>query len=169
VALVEPERHAQIALDYLLYDSEAAGRLHALPLETRLNFLRELVRQADPKWDEFVAQFTKACELTHAIGSRLQRSSANQPETLADEIAEQQSADPWDITRALLGRTIENGAWWQYLKELAFEHPAAALFISRQLIGDEEVLMPRLRADSPVSKALGLADAVSRLTAPKTP
>lgn len=168
VALVEPELHAQIALDYLLYDNEAAGRLHALPFETRLAFLRELVRQADPAWDDFVAQFTEACNLTHAIGARLQRSPANHSETLADEIADQQSADPWDITRALLGRSVEGGAWWQYLKELAFEHPAAALFISRQLIGEVEILMPRLRADSPVSKALGLADAVPRPNAPKT-
>jgi len=169
IALLDPELHAQIALDYLLYDTEAAGRLHALPLETRLAFLRELVQQADPAWGKFVAQFTEACKLTHAIGTRLQKSSANQPETLADEIAEQQSSDPWDITRSLLGRSIDGGAWWQYLKELAFEHPAAALFISRQIIGEVEILMPRLRADSPVSKALGLADAVVRPSAPKTP
>lgn len=169
LALAEPETHAQVALEYLLYDSEAAGRLHALPFETRLAFLRELVQQADPAWNTFIGQYVEACKLTHAIGTRLQRSSANQPETLADEIAEQQSEDPWDISRALLGRTIEGGAWWQYLKELAFEHPAAALFISRQIIGDDEILMPRLRADSPVSKALGLADAVPRPGNPNTP
>ncbi len=168
IALVDPELHVQVALDYLLYDTEAAGRLHSMPFETRLAFLRELIRQSDPGWDTFVAQFTEACKLTHAMGTRSQRTSASQPETLADEIAEQQSADPWDITRALFGRDIEHGTWWQYLKELAFEHPAAALFISRQIIGDDEILMPRLRADSPVSKALGLADAIPRPSAPKT-
>ena len=58
---------------------------------------------------------------------------------------------------ALLGREIENGEWWQYLKELGYEHPAGVLFIARQVVGDTEILMPRLLADSRVPRALGLA------------
>jgi hypothetical protein len=156
VALLEPEHHTQVALDYLLNDNEAAGRLREVKFERRLEFLRELVCQSDPGWDDFAEQFAEACRLTHELGSRMQEVGAHQPETLADEIEEQRVADPWAITRALLGRGIENGEWWQYLKELAFEHPAAALFISRQLVGEEEILMPRLRGGSPVAGALGL-------------
>jgi hypothetical protein len=169
VALLEPELHAQVALDYLLNDSEAAGRLREVNFETRLKFLRELVRQSDPGWDAFAGQFAEACRLTHALGSRLQHAGGHQPETLAEEIEEQQAADPWGITRALLGRGLEDGAWWQYLKELAYEHPAAALFISRQLVGEHEILMPRLRADSPVAAALGLKGGEAPLVPARAP
>ncbi len=169
VALLEPELHAQVALDYLLGDSEAAGRLREVDFATRLAFLRELVLQSDPEWEVFAAQFAEACRLTHALGNRLQQVGAHQPETLAEEIEEQQAADPWAITQALLGRSIEGGAWWQYLKELAYEHPAAALFISRQLVGEQEILMPRLRAGSPVAAALGLQGGDAPSAAPKAP
>jgi len=156
VALLEPDLHVQVALDYLLYDSAATARLREVAPQTRLEFLRELVRQSDAGWDTFAANYAEACKRTLALGARRQQVGAQQAATLAEEIEEQQAADPWEITRALLGRSIEGGEWWQYLKELAYEHPASVLFISRQLVGDQEILMPRLRGGSPVPAALGL-------------
>jgi hypothetical protein len=104
-----------------------------------------------------VTRFADACRLTLEFGERSRRLGRHEGETLKDEIEEQQSDDPWAITRALLGRDIPGGAWWQYLKELAYEHPASVLFLSRQVIGEHEVLMPRLRAGTRLAPALGLA------------
>jgi len=159
VALLEADLHVQVALDYLLYDNAATVHLRDLTPPTRLEFLCELVRQSDSGWPAFAANYAEACRRTLALGSRMQQIGAHHAATLAEEIEEQQVADPWQITRALLGRSIEGGEWWQYLKELAYEHPAATLFISRQIVGEQEILMPRLRGGSPVAAALGLADA----------
>lgn len=159
IALQEPDTHANTALEYLLYDPEAAARLRPLPLETRLAFLNGMVRERDPGWDEFAERYRSACGLARDYGERLEKLSASPhqgPESLDEEIDEQNASDPWLITRALLGRTIENGEWWQYLKELAYEHPAAILFVSRQAVGDEEILVPRYRAESPLAKVLDL-------------
>jgi len=155
VALAPPETHVQLALDFLLGDEYVAGRLREESLEVRLTFLRELVDQIDPDWQTFVGKFKTACDRTKAVGDRL-RTSRESESTLADEVEEQQAEDPWDIPRALLGRDIAEGAWWEYLKELAYLHPASVLFISRQLVGEEEILMPRLLRESPVPVALGL-------------
>ena len=72
------------------------------------------------------------------------------------EIDEQMTTDPSAISALLLGRAIPGGAWWQYMKELAYEHPAAVLFVSRQAIGETEIVMPRYRADSTAVRRLGL-------------
>lgn len=161
IALLPPEGHVQAALEYLLYDDEAAGRLRDLDFDKRLEFLVELVRQIDPHWDEFVQRYDDACRGTQALGERLRRLGAQQAESLEEEIEEQKAEDAWQITQTLLGRSIPDGEWWQYLKELAYEHPAAVLFISRQVIGDQEILMPRLRSGSPVPRVLGLATTVA--------
>ena len=60
------------------------------------------------------------------------------------------------IPALLLGYGLEDGEWWQYLKELVHKHPAAALVVARQALGDFEILVPRYAADSPVAQALGL-------------
>ena len=57
---------------------------------------------------------------------------------------------------ALRGRVIDDGEWWQYLKELAFLHPAGILFVSRQFIGEREIIVPLYREGCPVVHALGL-------------
>jgi len=44
----------------------------------------------------------------------------------------------------------------QYLKELAYEHPAAALFVSRFMLSDKETLVPRYRHDSPIPREMSL-------------
>lgn len=164
LALFEPEVHVQAALNYLLVDTITAGRLQSAPLEKRVEFVGALVLEIDPDWQQFTQRFADACQLTLEFGERSRRIGRHEAETLQEEIEEQQADDPWEITRALLGRDIAGGAWWQYLKELAYEHPASILFISRQLIGDHEVLMPRLRAGSPLAPALGLAEVVAEST-----
>lgn len=159
IALQEPDAHANTALEYLLYDPEAAARLRSLPLDIRLAFLKGMVREQDPGWDAFALRYRSACGLAREYGERLEKLSASPhqgPGSLEEEIDEQKADDPWRITRELLGRTIENGEWWQYLKELAYEHPAAILFVSRQAVGDEEILVPRYRAESPLAKVLDL-------------
>ncbi len=165
LALAEPEAHVQTALNYLLVDTTSAGRLESAPLEKRIAFVKALVAEIDPDWATFVARFADACRLTLEFGERSRRLGRHEDETLVDEIEEQQSDDPWAITRALLGRDIPGAAWWQYLKELAYEHPASVLFISRQVIGEHEILMPRLRAGAPLAPALGLAELVSESAA----
>lgn len=153
IAVQPEEAHTNIALGFLLGDDEATARLTELPLKKRLAFLKELVLRIDPQWDTFVARYRKACGLVTEFSERMSHQSA----TLADEIDEQQGHNPEEIMETLLGRKIENGAWWQYLKDLAYEHPAGILFIARQRFGEHEVLMPRLLEGSCVPAALNLA------------
>jgi hypothetical protein len=165
LALLDPDAHSRVALDYLLVDSETAGRLRDVQLDQRVEFITELVAQLDPDWDTFVERFSDACRKTLEFGERSRRIGRHEAETLADEIAEQQADDPWEITRALLGRDLPAAEWWQYLKELANQHPASILFISRQVIGEQEILMPRLRAGAPLATALGLDSEVAEASA----
>jgi len=157
VALQAEETHLNTALELLLVDEEISARLKTYPIEKRLKFLSELVSRLDPNWDSFRARFAEACLLTQSFGERLKRIAEPHAETLEEEIEEQQGADPREIMKTLLGREIENGEWWQYLKQLGYEHPAAVLFIARQLVGETEILMPRMLSGSSVPSALGLA------------
>ncbi len=157
VALQEAEKHVAAALHFLLPDETISARLSDYSLDLRLEFLNALVRRLDPEWEAFTARYAEACDLTRSFGERLKRIAEPHSETLEEEIEEQQGPDPREIMVALLGREIQDGDWWQYLKELGYEHPAGVLFIARQIVGDTEILMPRLLADSPVAKALGLA------------
>ena len=159
VALQDEEAHCNSLLEFLLGSPEAATRLRTEPLTKRLRFLKELVNQGDPNWDEFAARFREACVKTEAIAERMRTTyseSGNGADTLKEEIEEQHNEDLDAIPAHLLGRAIEGGEWWQYVKEIAYEHPAGALFISRQRIGDHEIVIPRLRADSSVPATLGL-------------
>jgi hypothetical protein len=163
VALRQPAAFLKTALTYLLVDKEAAARLEDRPAEQVAGFLTEWVRQRDPEWDTFAQRYREACSLVSEFGRRLQR-QANRDEGVTEEleveIEEQQEArDPALISATLLGRPIERGAWWQYLKELAFAHPAAALFVARQAVSsDLEIIMPRFREDCPLIGPLGLAE-----------
>lgn len=160
IAVQAPEIHTNAALNYLLADEEASARLKEVPFETRLAFFKELVIQLDPRWNEFVAKYQAACELIQQFADRMQHRQV----TLEDEIEEQQGHNPDQIMAALLGRTIEDGAWWQYLQELAFEHPAGVLFISRLRVGNNEIIKPSLLARSPVSEMLGLTEGLPLAT-----
>ncbi len=158
-ALAPPEAHANGALDYLLGDPETAARLADKPLDTRVAFLIKLVRRMDPDWDSFARRYGEAVARTREYGERLQEATnepGQSPETLDAEIGAHLTESLKELSALLLGRTIPDGAWWQYLKELAFEHPAGVLFVSRQVVGDSEIIMPRYRADSAFAQALGL-------------
>ena len=100
--------------------------------------------------------------MTSDLGERWrpgERGSGGTGTDLAKEIAGQLADDPMRIPAFLVGRTIEDGEWWQYLKELAYMHPAGALFVVRQVVGDREILLPCHKPDSPVAKELGLTKA----------
>ena len=161
VALQAPEAHLKTALSYLLLNPEAAARLDQQPLELRLAFVERLVRRQDPDWEAFAARYRDTCALVKAYSERFQREANRQEgveEGLADEIEEQrEDYDPGRIPAQLLGRSIEDGEWWQYLKELAYQHPASVLFVTRQAVSkDLEIIMPRYRSGSPLVARLGL-------------
>ena len=121
----------------------------------RLAFLVEWIRNRDPQWNEFVERLHQAGGLVQEFAARFQEQQTKTTD-LAQEILQQMGRNPHEISAALLGRVIAPGEWWQYLKELAGEHPAAALFVARQVVGNQEILMPRYAMDSPLAKALGM-------------
>jgi len=161
--LQETSSFVQTALGYLLLSNDIAVRLENRPLDLRIAFLKELVDSRDLEWHEFVHRYREALDLKREFSERIKRAIAARAEdqnaaasSLAGEIDETLGANPRQIPAVLLGREIENGEWWQYLKELAFLHPAGILFVSRQFIGEVEIIVPVYREDSPVVKALGL-------------
>lgn len=162
VALQPPEALMQAALGYLLLSAEAASRLESRGLEQCLAFLEVLVRQRDPEWDAFVTRYKEARDMAVELVQRLQREAEREgepePGGLAQEIEQQRSNQALlEVPAKLLGRSIENGEWWQYLKELAYKHPGAVLFVSRQAATkDLEIIMPRHARDCPLAKRLGL-------------
>lgn len=160
VALMEPEAHVRKALEYLLRQPEVATRLDKRPLDLRVRFAVELVHRIDPEWETFAGRYREACAMANTFGERLKRGGpdhAAKDPSLADEIEETFGEDPRCIAAHLLGRTIPEGEWWQYLKELAYLHPASVLFVARPMVGDCEFLVPRYRADSLLVAALGLS------------
>ncbi len=160
VALQPPEVHVQTALAYLLRENTLAERLSRRPLDTQVAFLTSLVRATDPEWDTFAERYRSACALVKSLSERLRNrdAAADDGESLASEIDQQQGDDAFmEIPAVLLGRAIEKGEWWQYLKELAYLHPAAPLFVTRQTVTKQlEIIMPRYVQDSPLIRALGL-------------
>ena len=156
--LREPELQINAALDYLLLDTETAALLQEKPRERRLAFLEELIRRKEPNWDAFVQRYRQACAVCQELAEQFQ-GRAEAGNSLAEEIAlDQRNERLRKVPAELLGRAIENGEWWQYLKELATEHPAAVLFVGRQAITkDEEIIMPRYRRDFTLVEKLGLA------------
>ena len=160
--LQETPAFLRAAFTYLLLHATLAARLEARPIEVLTAFLCELVRRRDPNWSEFARRYREACAMAREFAERIARAAAREGHRwpgLEDEIEAQLGEDPMRIPARLLGRTIEGGEWWQYLKELAYEHPPSILFVARQVIGDNETLLPRYRADSPIPPLLGLTDA----------
>ncbi len=160
IALQPPDTHLRAALGYLLSD-EAAARLDSRPAPTRVAFLETLVRTLDPEWDAFAKRYHEACDMILKYGDKNKNpeQDADDGASLAEEIEKAQKERDWNaIPATLLGRPIDSGAWWQYLKELAYQHPAAPLFISRQIVSrDVEILMPRYVKNSEIVQRLGLA------------
>jgi len=160
VAIQTPEAHTATALNYLLRDNTLPTRLAERPLDTRIAFLAAFVRAMDPEWDTFAERYKEACGVVDSLSDRLRQrdAAAGDGESLATEIDQQQGDEVFlEIPALLLGRSIEKGEWWQYLKELAYLHPAAPLFVTRQFVTKQlEIIMPRYVKDSPVVHALGL-------------
>lgn len=153
IALLPEDQHIQTALEYLLLDGLLADQLADKPSDLKLKFLTALVKAIDPNWSDFVANFKATCKQVQESGGKLQQ--MNKPGE--DEAATTEGLDAELIPATLLGRNIEHGAWWQYLKELAYSHPASILFLSRQMVTqDLEIVMPRLLHGSAVVEALGL-------------
>jgi hypothetical protein len=158
LAVLPDDAQMDLALAYLLNDNEMAARLRKRPLDQRLAFIERYVRIIDPQWDTFVQQYSTACDLITDLGDRVRQKNLPSEEgaTLVQEIAELSESNPREVSARLLGRTLEPGHWWQYMKELAYTHPAAVLFVARQVVGDEEIIMPRYRGTSALGRRLGL-------------
>lgn len=157
----EPESFLRTALGYLLRDPGAAARLEERTVENKAAFIREWVAQRDPEWPEYARRYHEAHAKTVELDQRMRRiwEEGRGGDGLADDLSKRLGEDARVVPNTLLGRDLPDGEWWQYLKELAYDHPAAALFVSRQIVGDTEILVPRHRADSPLAEALGLAGA----------
>ena len=153
LGMQESESMMETALAYLLLDAEAAARLRERSMDLRVAFVRELVRVRDPKWSSFADRFREGCRVLQEVGAQI--GGRVQASGLVHEIREQQFGDLRRIPALLLGRSLDPGEWWQYLKELAYEHPAAVLFVARQEAGGTEILIPLHRTDSPLAHALG--------------
>ncbi len=163
---VQPvESHVRTALAYLLSDDPAAARICERPLDVQVDFLIALIRAQDPGWDEFAENYREACAIAQTFQEALEKRRKEEEDMAAARLTEEMAADEAvadavRIPQTLLGRAIESGEWWQYLKELAYLHPAAALFVARQAVNtDLEVIVPRLRKDSPLPPRLGLISA----------
>ncbi|MBI2424675.1 MAG: hypothetical protein HYV27_17730 [Candidatus Hydrogenedentes bacterium] len=156
VALQPPELHLRIALGYLLVDPDAVTRITARAPEEQLNFFEHLVKTIDPQWSQFTERYRKVC-------NNLQQSETlppqqQDPNAVGESVGRDESlAKLKAIPAELLGREIPNGEWWQYVKELAFQHPASILFLGRHVIDrSNEIVKPFILRDSPVVKRLQL-------------
>ena len=158
LATLPDDAQLDLALAYLLNDNEMAARLRLRPQAQRLAFIERYVRTIDPEWDAFVQQYSSACDLITEFGDRVREKKMPSEEgaTLVEEIEQLEESNPREISARLLGRTLEPGDWWQYMKELAYAHPAAVLFVARQVVGDQEIVMPRYRGGSVLGRRLGL-------------
>ena len=149
------------ALDYLLLDAEAAARVGKRPLSERIDFVATWVRETDPEWDAFTTRYDEAIEMASEFSRRVQQ-EANRWEGVeggaGEALGQEELArDAHEIPARLLGRRLDGAEWWQYMKELSYQHPAAALFVARQAVTrDLEVLVPRRVLDSELYKKLGL-------------
>lgn len=157
MAMKPTDAFLSAALGYLLGDVEIAARLDARDLDVRLAFFRELVERSDSRWNEFQARYHEATALTADLRNKVMEAAA--ANVLEDDLEQFVGDLPLRIPAMLLGREIPDGEWWQYLKELAYQHPAAVLFLARQVVGRGEVLIPRWREDVPVAPLMGLVKA----------
>jgi hypothetical protein len=148
------------AFNYLFLRPEHANKILAKPIDIQVDFLVELIHQIDPNWYKFIEKVNNTIpilqELYLEIRSRMERVA--QGSLWEDEWDEGLNIDKYlAIQQILLGRKITPDEWWAYLKEIAYLHPASALFIARQLIGKEkEIILPRYSPNNPVVIKLAL-------------
>lgn len=161
IALAPPERHMEMALEYLLLDPALASRLYNRPVGVMADFLAAYVRQGDDRWDVFAARYREASDMVNRMAEHMQQQarqgSTDNGQLQAEVALQEMDFKPEEVSSRLLGRSIESGEWWQYLKDLAFQHPAAILFVSRQMVAkDQEIILPRFYHEAPLGKKLGL-------------
>lgn len=155
-----PENFLKTAFNYLFLFPEHASRITNKPIEVQIPFLVELIHQIDPQWKEFIQRVNQIVPLIQDLYQELKA----RVERIADGHLWE---DEWDeglntekyleISEQLLGRELNQKDWWAYLKELAYEHPPSALFVSRQMIGKEqEIILPRYNSDNPIMMQLNL-------------
>lgn len=154
------ENFLKIAFNYLFLLPEHASRIVVKPLEIQVPFLVELIHQIDPEWEQFIQRVNQIISLMQDLYQELK--------TRVERIADGHLwEDEWDeglntekyveISEQLLGRKLNQKDWWAYLKELAYEHPPSALFVSRQMIGKEqEIIIPRYNFENPIIQQLNL-------------
>ncbi len=162
VVMQETKQHVATAVSYLLGDAFVAGRIDKQSVETQVEFVIELNRRIDPDWPAFAGRYRQAHEMAASILDNIQEMYEHHGEhvqqSLEQEIeVSEQKQDPEDIPACMLGRRVTDGEWWQYLKELAYAHPASVLFICRLAVGESEILVPRYNEDSPLAEALELS------------
>jgi len=162
LAFRPPEEFISTGLTYLFDDADLEERLHGQSQERRTALFCELVRLRDPGWDEFVARYIEASKVLQRINERLQAlaEETGEMEGVLQDMLDELGEDPRAVPEALLGRALPAGEWWQYLKEIVVQHPPAAMFVGRMMIGDTEVIVPRMRKDSPILARLGLDKAL---------
>lgn len=154
VGMKDADTLMQTALGYLLLDPQAAARLEKRPFSLGLAFLVELVHQRDPRWNEFAVRYREASSAMDEYTARLEQ--AKDEPALLEDLESELGKEAQCVQAQLLGRTVQKGEWWQYLKDMAYEHPPSALFVARQALGEHEFLVPRCKPGSPIARELGL-------------
>lgn len=158
VAAQPLDEHLKTALAYLLGEPEMAARLKEHPLDLRIAFLKQLIADIDSGWSAFVERYRQAVEMqtqwAHRVGI-----NEDDPEGITISTVEADQDSPECVTEKLLGRQLQPGEWWQYLKELALVCPTGVLFIARLFVGGREYLVPRFPTEDALARAVGLVDA----------
>jgi len=162
LSLQEDAVLCKAALNYLLPYAEFSGRLEQAAPETRIQFTAALIRGLDHDWAAFAEVFRKAAQLTANYQPVFDKLNAFRPDII--EVLAEPPLDPAilpelrTIPQMLSRASAANHEWWHYIKTMAYHHPGAALFVSRQrLSATEEIVVPRIRPDSALAKALELA------------
>lgn len=149
------------AVHYLLPYTEFSGHFETVEPDTLRAFTAALIRSLDQDWEAFAAAFRAAMKYAAAheeLFNKLNSYSADALDILSEElVAPALLEELRQIPALLAGAPGKNHEWWHYIKVMAYQHPGAALFVSRQrLSAKEEIIIPRVRKDSLLVRELGL-------------
>lgn len=153
----------KVALNYLLPYAEFSGRMEQFSPETKVKFTATLIREMDYDWNTFAEAFRKAAQLTAKHLLLFEKLNTYKPEII--ELLAEEPLDP-EMLPELRGIPFllsqaegERREWWHHIKVMAYHHPGAALFVSRQrLSATEEIVVPRVQPDSVLARELGLIE-----------
>ena len=161
LALQGDEKLCRVGLGYLMPFNEFTSRFQQIPEDKLIDFTAGVIRTFDQTWEKFVTAFREALQRANAceaIFAKLNTYSAEALEVLSEDIVDaQHREDLRHISTALVEGSDLQWEWWQYVKTLAYHHPGAALFVTRQRISaKEEILIPKCGENSRLAHALGL-------------